>query len=241
MFEKDGVLHAETPEELRQLMQYAASGNAPRSGPANDIALDAGLAFASSFLPGAQTDFAVTGVGVPDGPARTPLGYGTNGFGTAAKTKATGFLSNMNNLRKGYEAGIQPLVDAQTKAISGLLPQGPLPAKGGHLMKVGRFAGNALKNPYLQTGLKYAPLVGTALSVGDLVLGNESAANKTMDAALMTAGGFLGSAVPVVGTALGVTGGKMVSDGLQYLFGDKMTPEQREMAAALAALKGGMV
>ena len=82
-----------------------------------------------------------------------------------------------------------------------------------------RMAMNALENPLLQTGLKYAPLVGVGLSAGDLLLGDESFGNKSMDAALMATGGLIGSAVPVVGTGLGVTGGKMLSDLTQYLLG----------------------
>ena len=57
------------------------------------------------------------------------------------------------------------------------------------------------------------------LSAGDLLLGDESFGNKSMDAALMATGGLIGSAVPVVGTGLGVTGGKMLSDLTQYLLG----------------------
>ncbi len=53
----------------------------------------------------------------------------------------------------------------------------------------------ALRNPLLQKGLAYAPLVGSALAVGDVVLGDESLGNKAMDATAMTVGGLLGSAV----------------------------------------------
>ena len=147
-------------------------------------------------------------------------------------------LSKLNAFRKGYETGIKPVVDAQTKAITGLLPQGPLPEKGGHLLKGTRFAGDAIRSKAGQAVLKYAPAVGTALSVGDVILGDESIGNKAMDAGLMAAGGAIGSVIPVVGTGLGITGGKMVSDGLQWLFGDKKSPEQRKMELALAGLGG---
>ena len=82
-----------------------------------------------------------------------------------------------------------------------------------------RMAMAAMGNPLLQQGLKYAPVVGAGLAVGDLVLGDESFGNKAMDAALMGGGALIGSAVPVVGTTLGATGGKLASDALQYLFG----------------------
>jgi hypothetical protein len=136
--------------------------------------------------------------------------------------------------------GLGETAAAQTKAIQGMLPQGPLPAKGGHVMKATRFAGNALKNPYLQAGLKWAGPVAAVASVGDVLLGDESLANKGMDAAFMTAGGVIGSAVPVVGTGLGIAAGKMISDGTQWLFGDKKTPEQRRMEEALAGLQQGI-
>ena len=106
-------------------------------------------------------------------------------------------------------------------------------------MKAGRFAGQALKNPLLQKGLAYAPVVGTALAVGDTVFGDESLGNKAMDATAMAIGGTIGSAVPVVGTGLGIAAGKILSDGTQWLFGDKKTPEQRKMEVALQQLQGG--
>ena len=83
--------------------------------------------------------------------------------------------------------------------------------------------------------------VGGALAVGDLVVGEESGLNKTMDAAAMGVGGFLGSVGGPLGTAAGVGIGKMVSDGTQWLFGDKKTPEQRKMELALAQLQGSGV
>jgi len=80
--------------------------------------------------------------------------------------------------------------------------------------------------------------VGGGLAVADLVMGEESGMNKTMDAAAMGVGGFLGSVGGPLGTAAGVGIGKMVSDGTQWLFGDKKTPEQRKMELALAQLQG---
>lgn len=101
----------------------------------------------------------------------------------------------------------------------------------------GRLAMQALRHPALAAGLKWAGPVGGALAVGDLVLGEESLANKGMDAALMTAGGFLGSAVPVVGTGLGIAAGKIVSDGTQYIFGGGKSAEERKLEEALALLQ----
>ena len=148
-------------------------------------------------------------------------------------------LDKLNSFRQGYEKGVTPLVNNQVNAVQGLIPQGPL-QKGDLIGKGLRKAGAALNNPGVKTALKYAPAVGTALSVGDLVLGDESLANKGMDAAFMAAGGFLGSAVPVVGTGLGMTGGKMLSDGIQFVFGGGKSPEERKLEEALALLQGGI-
>ena len=173
--------------------------------------------------------------GTPIKPKQGAMGKAMSG----AKGASDSALSKLNSLRKGYEAGVQPLVQNQTRALSNLIPQGPIPAKGGLGMKVGRFAGQALNNPLLQKGLAYAPVVGTALAVGDTVFGDESLGNKAMDATAMTIGGVIGSAVPVVGTGLGIAAGKILSDGTQYLFGDKKTPEQRKMELALQQMQGG--
>jgi hypothetical protein len=233
---QDGTYTARSVEELQEMLAMATGGS-PRMSSNPTLGLDSPVvAAASTFLPGGGAPgFSVTGNGmVPDGPARTPVGYGTAGV----RSQAAGIGSKINDVRRGYEAGVQPLVQNQTRALQGLIPQGPIPAKGGIGMKAGRMAGAAIKNPLLQKGLAYAPAIGTALAVGDVVLGDESLGNKAMDAAAMGVGGFLGSAVPVVGTGLGIAAGKMVSDGTQWLFGDKKTPEQRKMELALAQLQG---
>jgi len=104
-----------------------------------------------------------------------------------------------------------------------------------------RMALNALGNPALRAGLKWAPVAGTALAAGDLILGKESFANKAMDATAMAAGAAIGGfAIPVVGAPLGATIGKMGSDATQWLFGDRLTPEQRKMEQMAIALRGGV-
>ena len=171
-----------------------------------------------------------------------PSGGGSN-VGLKGPKPQNPFVRRLSDFKEGFDAVTDPRVAKQTKALEGMLGpkvQGPVP-RGPSGMAVKRMAGQALRSGVGQAALKYLPAVGTALSVGDLVLGNESLGNKAMDASLMAAGGFLGSAVPVVGTAIGATGGKMVSDGLQWLFGDKMTPEERQVQQALAALNGGVV
>ena len=82
--------------------------------------------------------------------------------------------------------------------------------------------------------------LGGAMAVGDLVFGQESGANKAMDATAMMIGGALGSVGGPLGALAGAGAGKMASDVTQFLFGDRKTAEQRRMEEALAALRGGM-
>ena len=77
------------------------------------------------------------------------------------------------------------------------------------------------------------------LGAADVVAGNDSAANKIMDTAAMGIGGFLGAAGGPVGMAAGAGLGKAASDGLQFIFGDKKSAEQRKLEEALALLQGG--
>ena len=107
-----------------------------------------------------------------------------------------------------------------------------------------RLAGN---NAAMRGLSKALPVLGAGMAVldaGDIVFGNESLANKTMDGAAMAVGGVVGGALglgnPLLAAA-GASTGKAVSDGLQYLFGDKKTPEQRKMEEALATLRGGYI
>ena len=44
-----------------------------------------------------------------------------------------------------------------------------------------------------------------------------------------------------MGIAAGAGVGKALSDGTQWLFGDKKSPEERRMEEALLALRGGQI
>ncbi|MAO19107.1 MAG: hypothetical protein CMJ25_00020 [Phycisphaerae bacterium] len=104
-------------------------------------------------------------------------------------------------------------------------------------VNVGRFAGRAV--PLLSA-------IGNITDVADIITGDESFGNKAMDAAAMTAGaaigGVLGAGVFSPLTAsIGAGIGKMASDGTQFLFGDKKSPEERRMEEALLALRGGVI
>lgn len=149
-------------------------------------------------------------------------------------------LSKLKAMGEGYAAGIDPLIRNQTAAIGkgvrgASKAMGFAPTAAGN---AGRMAMTAMRNPMMKGLLRATPVLGAALSVGDVVLGDESLANKGMDAAFMAAGGALGSVIPVVGTGLGIAGGKMLSDGTQFLFGGGKSPEERRMEEALLALRG---
>ena len=110
----------------------------------------------------------------------------------------------------------------------------------GPLAGIGRFAAS----PMALTGMKVATGVGAlggVMGAADVLAGNSSVGNKAMDATAMTIGGILGSAAGPLGAAAGAGIGKMVSDGTQWLFGDKKTPEQRKMELALSELRGGVI
>ena len=231
----DGQYILDGPEDAMAILDMVG-GRVDNPNPT--LSLDNPLvAAATSFLPGAGApDFSVTGAGMsPDMQARTPMQMANS----KASAAGSGILSNLNDMRKGYETGAQKLVNNQTNALLSKLPQGPSRAGGDLGLKISRFAGGALKNPLLQKGLAYAPVVGTALAAGDLVFGEESFGNKAMDATAMAVGGAIGSVVPVVGTGLGIAAGKVASDATQWLFGDKKTPEQRKLEVALQQLQGG--
>ena len=109
--------------------------------------------------------------------------------------------------------------------------------------KVGRFAGGKVGRglarmvPGLSIGM-------AALDAGDIIGNDTSLGNKAMDAAAMGIGGTIGTVLgggimsPVTAAA-GASLGKMASDGIQYLFGDKLSPEQRKMKETLMMLQGG--
>ena len=101
---------------------------------------------------------------------------------------------------------------------------------------------NMLKSPAALNSYKVLTglgAVGGVLGAADVIAGQDSAANKLMDSAAMGVGGFLGAPGGPVGVAAGAGTGKMVSDGLQWLFGDKKSAEQRKLEEALAQLQRG--
>ena len=141
-------------------------------------------------------------------------------------------LGNMNAVNTNAALKLQRAAQAGI-GINGA----KLGLDAGQITKFGSMAGG----PRALTALKFAGPLGAAagvMGVGDVLLGDDSAGNKVMDGTAMTIGGILGAAGGPLGIAAGAGAGKMVSDGAQWLFGDKKSAEERRMEEALAQLRG---
>ena len=110
----------------------------------------------------------------------------------------------------------------------------------GAMPSIARFAASPAALNVLKVGTGLGA-VGGILGAADVIAGNDSAANKIMDTAAMGIGGFLGAPGGPVGVAAGAGIGKAASDGLQFIFGDKKSAEQRKLEEALALLQGGRI
>ena len=111
-----------------------------------------------------------------------------------------------------------------------------VPTGAGIGSKVARFAGGKGARNILRAvpGLS-ATLVG--LDVADVVAGQDSLANRGMDAAAMGIGGTLGAVGGPLGIAAGAGLGKMVSDGTQFILGGGKSAEQRKIEEAVKLLQ----
>ena len=154
---------------------------------------------------------------------------------------AADFLSSKTLKDIGKKIGATSLDDV-LKFLGGkefaLNQQARMMAAGSEATKLGRFAGGkAARNilrvvPGLTAGL-------AALDAADIVTNDTNILNKGMDTTAMAIGGALGSVGGPLGTMAGASTGKFVSDSLQWLFGDKKTPEQRKLEETLALLGAG--
>ena len=128
--------------------------------------------------------------------------------------------------------GTQGMLEKGAKA----LPKGTGIRKGAKKLATGAVGKNIARA---------VPIIGAGFAVadaGDIVFGQDSFANKAMDTGAMGIGGVIGGVLGMgnpFAVAAGASTGKMVSDGLQYLFGDKKSAEQRKMEEALAMLNSG--
>lgn len=158
---------------------------------------------------------------MPDGPSSQAAAYISRAKG--------GLPPNMKQLSRTIDpSGLMASTAKDTSWLAKKVGLNPATAS-----KVGRFAGRAV--PLLS-------VIANVQDVGDLITGEESFGNKAMDVALAgglgTAGFLVGGPL---GASVGASTGKALSDGAQWLFGDKKTPEQRRMEEALAALNGVIV
>ena len=128
--------------------------------------------------------------------------------------------------------GTQGMLEKGAKA----LPKGTGIRKGAKKLATGAVGKNIARA---------VPIFGAGVAVadaGDIVFGQDSFANKAMDAGAMGVGGVIGGVFGMgnpFAVAAGASTGKTVSDVIQYVFGDKKTAEQRKMEEALAALNSG--
>ena len=102
----------------------------------------------------------------------------------------------------------------------------------------------AASKPDARSALRAVPGLSAgllAMDLADVATNETSLLNKGMDATAMGVGAVLGSALGPLGAMGGASLGKMTSDGLQYLFGDKKSPKQRDLENALAALNAGRI
>jgi len=211
----------------RGVVDLGLSGAVPRYGPGVSQLLDA-----NRYSP-------VQGAAVS--PYRDPTNYRTSPRGNVVGDGVMSAAEMYGGLTDQFYDGLGPkarAVQAKTGRVAG---RGVRKMAG----KAGRTLGGLPGMGSLGAAAKVlGPAVGAvggALAVGDVILGDESFGNKAMDSTAMTIGGILGSAGGPLGTAAGIGVGKMLSDGTQYIFGDKKSPEERRMEEALLALRGGVI
>ena len=156
---------------------------------------------------------------MPDGPSGQVAGY--------ASRATRGIPSNVKDLSRAIDpSGLMTGTAKDTSWLAKRVGLNPATAT-----KVGRFAGRAV--PVLSA-------IANVQDAANIVTGEESLGNKAMDLLAGTGGAIGGFVVGgPLGASVGFSTGKALSDGAQWLFGDKKTPEQRKMELALQQLQGG--
>lgn len=129
---------------------------------------------------------------------------------------------------------------AKKVQLSALNKLGGVGMGDGPMGAISRFAASPKALTLAKVGTGIGAL-GGVLGAADVLVGQDSLANKAMDTTAMGIGGFLGAVGGPVGIAAGAGVGKAASDGLQWLFGDKKTAEQRKLEEVLGALNGGRI
>ena len=143
--------------------------------------------------------------------------------------------TTLGQVGNAMTAKYSPMANMATRDIYSLAKGVPgLSAR--NAAKISRFAGRAM--PLVSAGV-------VAMDLADIATNETSLLNKGMDATAMgvgaTIGGILGGPAAPLTAMYGASIGKAASDGLQFLFGDKKSPKQRELENALAQLNAGRI
>lgn len=168
----------------------------------------------------------------PDGPARNTMGKAGRAVANTPRGKQFAGMLNSGPGRflTGRDPKTQALIAREGAEWLSAIP-GVTKARAAAITgsKLGLMAGR------LVPGLSVA---GNVMDVADIIAGPDSFGNKAMDAAGMVIGGTIGGVLGggPLGASIGASTGKMASDGLQWLFGDKKTAEQRKLEEALVQL-----
>ena len=202
----------------------------------------------SAVIPtgGVGTAVSISGGGLPINPAQTnfiaqPSNYKIDPRGNRVGDMLIDGASTYGDLSGQFYDGMSRPV-RQAKAGAGrLIGRGGRKMAGKAGAAIGALPGMGKLGAAAKVLGPAAAGVGGALAVGDVLFGQDSGANKAMDATAMTIGGLLGSVGGPLGTAAGVGLGKMASDATQFVFGGGKSAEERRMEEALAMLQGGRI
>ena len=166
---------------------------------------------------------------IPDGPARSSKGMAAGKMADTAENALTAALAFADDL-------VTPA--AKQAQMSVLNKMGGVGIGSGPVGHLSRFAASpkALMLAKVGTGIG---ALNSVLGAADILAGNDSLGNKLMDTAGMAIGGTIGAVGGPMGIAAGAGYGKAASDGLQWLFGDKKTADQRKLEEAIALLNRG--
>jgi hypothetical protein len=154
-------------------------------------------------------------------------------YGAAASRMAGMRMGDLGKFLIGKDPATQAMIAREIADFAGVIP-------GVNGLAAQKFL---TKNPIAKNALRAVPLLGAGMAVADVadvVAGQDSLANKAMDATAMGIGGTLGIVGGPLGVMAGASTGKAVSDFTQWLLGDKKTAEQRKMEQALAMLNRGV-
>ena len=232
-----GQIDIQSAEQLRDILETLGSGGRPGMDAPYASNVQA-LLDANAYQTGGGYAFA------PDGVKRSwqsSAGRPRPDLKSKPEGQLPRSVLNLGrNMANEYNAGVSDLYGSL-----GLTPKTIKRAGGMIGGRPGiRMAAQALNNPALRMAAKAAPalgVAGTALAAGDIVLGDESMANKAFDTLGMGGGALAGFALGgPLGATIGAGIGKSVMDGAQSLMGVDRASEQRKMEEAIAMLRGGM-